>query len=134
VADGTWSLTFHPKASAHYRASYAATSNLAAADSETVHLTVHSRIAVNHVSSTAPAGRAIVISGRVAPAAAGLEVTLHKIVDGAESRIAKVSTDSTGRWTARLHMRKGKHHLFASVPARHGLAAGKSRVLTLHRS
>lgn len=132
---GAWTMHGEPLATATYKARYAGSDTYAASSSTATKVAVHYRVAITDVSATAPAAKAIRLTGRVTPARRGVTVTVHRVAaNGARRKLATATTRANGRWSARWHMAKGKHTVIATAGRDKYDGAGTSRAITIHRT
>jgi len=115
-ADGDWSVTLHPTATATYTASWVGNSTYAAASSSAVTVPVDYHLVLTDISGTAPARQAVRATGTLRPARKGVVVRIHTVTPSGNRRtLTTTTTTSNGDWSARWHLSKGKHTIVATV-------------------
>jgi hypothetical protein len=134
-AGGKWSVAQKPIRTATYRAAYAGNDEYAAASSPTRSVHVRYRLNLVDISGTASHTAAIVATGKLSPADAGTEVTVHRVdASGHRHTVATTRTKTGGHWKATWRMARGKHLIVATVAATTNDYAASSRVVTVKRT
>lgn len=128
---GVWVLTTTPTQNANYVASYAGRPQ----DAPT---SVTRRIlARTKVTLSAPSGgarTAVVMSGSTSPNKRGAVVSVYRVVNGAESLVARATVSSTGAYRVSKVLARGTYVLVARIGATSGNTSGISPRVTTRRT
>jgi hypothetical protein len=123
--NGAFSYVFTPSANATYRLMFPATTTQAGSASGSVRNVVTQKPLFDNITRS---GRTLTITGRIAPAATGLLVTLGELRSTGFVRLASVRTLAGGRFLLRHTFTHGVHHLKLYVASSPYNAAGYSLV------
>jgi large repetitive protein len=130
-SSGVWSLTTTPTQNATYTVSYAGRPQDAPTSFSRRILT---RTKVTLSAPSGSAGSALVMSGSTSPNKRGAVVTVFRVVNGAETKVASATVSSTGTYRVSKVLARGTYVLVARIGPTTGNTSGVSpRVTTTRR-